>query len=242
MAEQPRKTVQSPGGTDALDDLILLERRSRSLPPVEAVPDEGAIARWTAKVLAEVHYLQQPLNDEISSKFLDRYLATLDNLHLHFLRSDLEEFDQYRTVLDDLTIAGKTGPAREIFKRFLQRVDQRVAYVAELLKTEQFEFTGNDRFYIDRRKAPYPKDLDEAKRLWRLHLRYEYLQEKLNLERPKVADSTRPGTSRPPSVFRGSASPADTRNAGAGARVVWLRRGPSDKAPCGGRYRSGRCP
>ena len=183
-AEQPGRTAQSPGGTEsagkrtpalvapeasstnvlaALDDLILLERRSRSLPPVEAVPDEGAIARWTAKVLAEVHYLQQPLNDEISSRFLDRYLATLDNLHLHFLQSDLQEFDQYRTVLDDLTIAGKTGPAREIFKRFLQRVDQRVAYVAELLKTEQFEFMGNDRFYIDRRKAPYPKDLDEAK-------------------------------------------------------------------------------
>jgi len=185
--EQPRKTAQSPGGTDALDDLILLERRSRSLPPVEAVPDEGAIARWTAKVLAEVHYLQQPLNDEISSKFLDRYLATLDGPHLHFLQSDLEEFDQYRTVLDDLTMAGKTGPAREIFKRFLQRVDQRVAYVAELLETERFEFTGNDRFYIDRRKAPYPKDLDEAKQLWRQHLRYEYLQEKLNLELPKLA-------------------------------------------------------
>ena len=114
--------------------------------------------------------------------------------HMHFVRSDLEDFEQYRTVLDDLTLAGKTGPAREIFKRFLQRVDQRVAYVAELLKTEQFEFTSNDRYYIDRRKAPYPKDLDEAKRLWRLHLRYEYLQEKLNLERPKVADATRSGT------------------------------------------------
>src|SRR2546429_312202 len=159
-----------------------------------AVPDEAAIARLTAKVLAEVHYLRQPLNDGISSKFLDRYLERLDNLHMHFLQSDLEEFDQYRTVLDDLTIAGKTGPAREIFKRFMQRVDQRLAFVTDLLKSEQFEFTSNDRYYIDRRKAPYPKDLDEAKRLWRLHLRYEYLQEKLNLERPKVADATRPGT------------------------------------------------
>src|SRR5207244_12984785 len=32
---------------------------------------------------------------------------------------------------------------------------------------------------------------------------------------------SRAGWHRPPSVFRGSASPADTRNAGAGARVVW---------------------
>src|SRR5207247_5829342 len=158
--------VNSTNSLAALDDLILLERRSRTQPQIEAVPNEAAIARLTAKVLAQVHYLRQPLNDEISSKFLDRYIETLDGLHLHFLKSDLEEFDQYRTVLDELTLAGKTGPAREIFKRFLQRVDQRVAYVAELLKTEQFEFTGNDRFYIDRRNAPYPKDLDEAKRLW----------------------------------------------------------------------------
>src|SRR5207302_7827529 len=212
-AEQPGRTAQSPGGAEsagkralalvapdasstnvlaALDDLILLERRSRSLPPVEAVPDEGAIARWTAKVLAEVHYLQQPLNDEISSKFLDRYLATLDGLHMHFLQSDLEEFDQYRTVLDDLTIAGKTAPAREIFKQYLQRIEQRVTYVAELLKSENFEFTGNDRYDLDRRKSAYPKDLDEARRLWRQHLRYEYLQEKLNLERPRLDGSTRP--------------------------------------------------
>src|SRR2546421_747234 len=120
---------------------------------------------WSSDVCSSD--LRQPLNDEISSKFLDRYIETLDGLHLHFLESDLEEFDQYRTVLDDLTLAGKTGPAREIFKRFIQRAEQRVTYMAELLKTENPEFTGNDRYDLDRRKAPYPKDLDEAKQLWR---------------------------------------------------------------------------
>ena len=184
--------ASSTNALAALDDLILLERRSRSLPQVEAVPDEAAISRFTAKVLAQVHYLRQPLNDEISSKFLDRYLETLDGLHMHFLQSDLEEFDQYRTVLDDLTIAGKTVPAREIFKQYLQRIEQRVTYVAELLKSENFEFTGNDRYDLDRRKSAYPKDLDEARRLWRQHLRYEYLQEKLNLERPRLDGSARP--------------------------------------------------
>ncbi len=212
-AEPPVRTAQTPANAEsfgrktptlvapgagstnalaALDDLILLERRSRSLPQVEAVPDEAAIARLTAKVLAEVHYLRQPLNDGISSKFLDRYLERLDNLHMHFLQSDLEEFDQYRTVLDDLTIAGKTGPAREIFKRFMQRVDQRLAFVTDLLKNDKFDFTGNDRYPLDRRKAPYPKDLDEARQLWRQHLRYEYLQEKLNLERPRLTRAARP--------------------------------------------------
>jgi carboxyl-terminal processing protease len=184
----PTLVAPGAGATNsqaAVDDLILLERKPRSLA-IEAVPDEGAIARLTANVLARVHYLRRPLNDEISSKFLDRYLDTLDGLHMHFLKSDLEEFDQYRTVLDDLTVAGKTGPARDIFKRFMQRVEQRITFVAELLKSEKFDLTGDDRYPLDRRKAAHPKDLDEAKQLWRQHLRYEYLEEKLNLEKPKV--------------------------------------------------------
>ena len=184
--------VNATNSLSALDDLILLDRRSRNLPPVEPVPDEGTIAKLTARVLAQYHYLRQPLNDEISSKFLDRYLDMLDGQHLHFLKSDLEEFDQYRTVLDDLTLAGKTGPAREIFARFMQRVEQRISFVADLLKSEKFDFTGEDRYALDRRKASYPKDLEEAKQLWRQHLRYEYLQEKLNLEKPKPAVGGKP--------------------------------------------------
>ena len=183
--------LNSTNGVSALDDLILLERRSRNVPPIEPVPDEGAIARLTARVLTQIHYLhlRRPLDDDVSSRFLDRYLETLDGQRLYFLKSDLDDFDQYRTVLDDLTLAGKTGPAREIFKRLLQRVEQRVAFVAELLRSEEFDFTGNDRYPLDRRKAAYPKDLEEARQLWRQHLRYEYLQEKLNLEKPRLSAS-----------------------------------------------------
>src|SRR2546425_6669638 len=93
-------------GAEALvDDLILLERKSRNLPPIEAVPDEAAIAKLTARILMQMHYLhlQQSLDDRVSSQFLDRYLERLDILHIHFLQSDLQAFEQYRTTLDDLT-------------------------------------------------------------------------------------------------------------------------------------------
>ena len=52
----------------------------------------------------------------------------------------------------------------------------------ELLKQDKFKFTGDDRMLIDRRHAPYPKDLDDAKQIWREQLRYQYLQEKLGRE------------------------------------------------------------
>ena len=46
-------------------------------------------------------YLRQQFNDEISSKFLDRYLDALDNLHLYFVQSDLNP--DYGHLVVDVT-------------------------------------------------------------------------------------------------------------------------------------------
>jgi carboxyl-terminal processing protease len=170
------------------DDLILLERAERGGPPVEADPDEAAIARLTARLLPGQHYRRQEFDATVSSRFLDRYLRSLDNLHLHFLQSDLDEFEAYRDRLHEYTLQGNTDPGRRIFERFLLRVEQRVAWVGELLKTERFEFTEDESYRLDRDQAPRPKDLEEARALWRQHLRFEILQEILgNTATPAVA-------------------------------------------------------
>ncbi|MEO7296993.1 MAG: carboxy terminal-processing peptidase [Verrucomicrobiota bacterium] len=143
---------------------------------------EKNIARITAKLLEQIHYSQRPFDDELSSKLLDRYMDTLDGMHLHLLQSDVAEFEIYRLKLDDLTLkAGDVQPAHQIFARMLQRAQERVAYVNQLLKTEKFEFKGNERYVLDRRHAPRPLDIEDAHKLWRHHLRSEFLQEKLAL-------------------------------------------------------------
>ena len=157
---------------------------TNAAPLVEGANDAN-IAKFTTGLFESVHYLKQPFNDDISSKFLDRYLDALDNLHFYFLQSDLQEFEKYRTTLDDLTKEGDTTPARIIFTRFRERLEQQYDYILSLLKTEKFDFTGNDRFVLKRKTMPRPKDLAEAKQLWRERLRYEYLEEKLNKQKPE---------------------------------------------------------
>ena len=146
-------------------------------------PNDGRIAYVTARLLEQNHYLRHPLDDDFSEKFLDRYLETLDPQHIHFTEGDLAEFEMYRTSLDNLTLTrngvADTTPAYKIFNRFRQRLDERVAYAQALLKTEKFEFNTDERTLLNRKDAPYPHDLNEAKALWRQRLRYEYLQEKL---------------------------------------------------------------
>ena len=149
-------------------------------------PNDARIAYVTARLLEEFHYSQQPLDTEMSEKFFDGYLETLDPRRENFLQSDIDEFAHYRTNLDKLTAADRETadltPAFEIYQRFIERLQQHDVYVAELLKQDKFKFTGDDHILIDRRHASYPKDLAEAEQLWRDQLRYQYLEEKLSRE------------------------------------------------------------
>ncbi|HXR46558.1 MAG TPA: carboxy terminal-processing peptidase [Candidatus Limnocylindrales bacterium] len=150
-------------------------------PRLAPGPNDGRIAYVTARLLEEYHYSQQPLDKEMSKKFFDGYLDSLDPQHLYFLKSDVAEFSPYRTNLDTLTINNRGNadltPAYQIFERFLQRLKQRVAYDDKLLKRDHFSLDTRQSLLLDRREAPYPKSLTEARRLWQQRLIYDYLQE-----------------------------------------------------------------
>ena len=148
-------------------------------------PNDARIAYLTARLLEEYHYLQRPLDHELSARIFDAYINSLDGRHEDFLQTDLDEFASFRTNIDGLTTGGRAAdltPAFRIYDRFLQRFQEHNAYTDELLRHERFKFTTDEKIQLDRRHAPFPKDLNEAKQLWRQHLRYDYLQEKLSRE------------------------------------------------------------
>ena len=65
------------------------------------------------------------------------------------------------------------------------RVPTEISFATEALKSDSFEFDGQDTYDVERRDLPRPSDLTEARGLWRQRLRYEYLQEKLNKKKPE---------------------------------------------------------
>jgi carboxyl-terminal processing protease len=143
-------------------------------------PTDAHIARISAEMLETWQYSQHPFDQEIASKFLDRYLDTLDYSHMYLLKSDLADFEPYRTNLQILTMKQHdTSPCWKIFARFMERAAQRVTYVTNLLATEKFDFSGHDRFIANRHSLPYPQDMAEAREFWRQELRCEYLDQLL---------------------------------------------------------------
>lgn len=160
--------------------------QAKTTAPLTPGPNDGSIAYITARLLGTYHYSQSPFDTSISKKFFDGYLDAYDPQHLYFLQSDIAEFSQYRTNLATLTLGGHgeadVTPAYQIFNRFMERLQQRVDYDDELLKHDKFKFNTNEQVEIDRKDAPYPKTLDDAKRIWREELYFDYLREKLDRE------------------------------------------------------------
>jgi carboxyl-terminal processing protease len=171
------------------DKTLISERHTNGFKPKPLTPgpDDARIAVAAARVIEHFHYSQQPIDDRVASNFFDKYLDALDPNHLIFFQSDIAEFEKWRTKLDDLTLkAGDTSPAETIFNRFLQRFTQQVEYCTNLIATEKFAFKDNDRYTPNRKDLPRPKNLTEAKQMWRDRVRLEWLTEVLNKQKPAI--------------------------------------------------------
>jgi carboxyl-terminal processing protease len=167
--------------------------KQTALPPLSGLdtrlkpgPNDPRIAYVTARLLEEFHYLQRPLDKELSARFYDGYIDSLDSRHENFLQSDMAEFSHFRTNLDALTTGGHgtadLTPAFVIYQRYIDRFTQHTIYVNDLLAQNKFKFNTDEKIQVDRRHEPFPKDMTEAETLWRQRLKFDYLQDKLSRE------------------------------------------------------------
>ncbi len=152
----------------------------RDPQPLDDKETDAAITAVTAGLLESSQFAHRKLDDQLAGKFLDRYLDTLDAGHMLFLQGDLDELASHRaTLARDTRRDGDSSLAHVIFNRYLERLDQRAAFTAGLLKEGPFDFSTDESFSYDRKEAPRPVDMPAAQTLWKQQIRYEYLQQKL---------------------------------------------------------------
>ena len=157
------------------------------------VTDMGPVAATVARMLEQGHYLH-PLSlsekspprlesepeQSMSERVLKNYLQLLDYSHLYLTKGDVEEFkSRFAQGLGGDILRGDLTAPREIFTRFRQRVEDRVAKNKELA-AKPHDFSSAKSVQIDRKKAPWPEDLNEADQLWADRIEAELLQERLN--------------------------------------------------------------
>ncbi len=145
--------------------------------------DSGKIARVVGFLLSQTHFKRTPLNDDISTAFLRKYMESLDYSRMVFLQPDYDEFEaKYGTLLDNLTKRGDVSPAFEIHKRYFTRLKTAHSWLEEIIWTK-FDFTIDESFTTDRTKANWPANEEEARDLWRKRVKYEVLGTRLGKRR-----------------------------------------------------------
>jgi carboxyl-terminal processing protease len=137
-------------------------------------PQDARVAKIVAHLMPKHHISAQKLNDTISQRALERFIKSLDPMKLYFYQVDIDEFGKSSTEIDDMVEAGNLRLAYEIFGRFIQRVDERVAVALELLDGD-FDFNADETIIIDPESAQYSTNPAEARDRWRRQIKYALL-------------------------------------------------------------------
>ncbi|MEM7313649.1 MAG: PDZ domain-containing protein, partial [Planctomycetota bacterium] len=127
-----------------------------------------------SKLMLQEHLSKRPIDDQISGRALTSYVEMLDPMKIYFQKSDIEEFKRFNSKIDDFVKRGDTRVSFTIFKRFLERVDQRSAEIDALINTDH-DFTADEELIIDPDHFEYAASDAEARELWRKRIKYELL-------------------------------------------------------------------
>jgi len=130
------------------------------------------------KFLANWHYKDTRLDDELSEKIFDGYLDLLDPNYSFFLASDIETFAPYRLRLDDALQHSDPTPAYEMFNVYVERVKERVEFARAQLK-QPMDFTIDENYMWNREDVKWAKSEAELNEFWRQRVKNDYLRLRL---------------------------------------------------------------
>jgi carboxyl-terminal processing protease len=152
------------------------------LVPIEKQAEQTALYREIFDRLATRHYRGQRIDDQLSKRYLEQYLDQLDPLKSYFLQSDIDEFNQWQTKLDDLAKRGDVKPGFVIFNRLRERAATQLAWNIDLLQdTERFfDYAGDDSLVLDADERDWLSSTAEAEIFWQKRVRDSMIRLLLN--------------------------------------------------------------
>jgi len=139
-------------------------------------PDLSFDIHKTLYFLQIGHYSPKPLDNEYSSRIFDDYLKVLDPNKVYFTKQDVDEFEPYRSKLDDLLIKRDAEVAFDIFKLYRERLSERTDKVLKLVDSE-FDFSKDESINIDNDTYTWATSDREIDDRWAKRIKNDTLQQ-----------------------------------------------------------------
>jgi carboxyl-terminal processing protease len=153
-------------------------------------------------VIEKGHYSPAAIDDNFSKGVYKDYLNALDPSKRFFLQSDIDEFANYETQIDDQILNKDLSFFDLTYTRLMQRMDESKSYYKDVL-AKPFDYKADETFNADYEKIPYCKSTKELKERWRLQVKLSALStlvEKQKLEEDKKKN-TEAGKNETPKSF-----------------------------------------
>ncbi len=151
-------------GSDSVNEVLAPELRHEQ------------VGELVTQFIQKSHYKHLAVDDDLSSRVLDRYIESLDRNRLYLLQSDIDFFEEYRYELDNL-VRGRDktlNPVFEMFAVYRTRVRERLSHALTLLDTEP-RFDIDEEYQFDRSELPWATTSDELDEVWRRRVKNDAL-------------------------------------------------------------------
>lgn len=139
-------------------------------------------------VIERGHYDPLPIDDNFSKGVYKDYIESLDPSKRYFLQSDIDQFAQYETLIDD-QIKNKDLTFFDLtYATYLKRMEESTKFYKDIL-SKPFDYSVKEALDTDYEKAPYAKNENELKERWRKQIKLSTLSslvDKMSLQEGNV--------------------------------------------------------
>lgn len=161
--------------------LVASNASSVVVPPLTYTPTQSETLVDVISKLHSRHYRDQRFDDELSARFLDGYIDSLDPARMFFYEKDIAGFRKNATKFDDFFKSGDLEAGYEIYSIYRQRVISHLEFSLEAVRDKKidFAFTTDDELLLDREELPWPSTRAEAEDIWFKRVKLSLLNLKL---------------------------------------------------------------
>lgn len=125
-------------------------------------------------VLERGHYEPKAIDDAFSEQVYTNFINGLDPLKRYFIASDIKEFEQYKTKIDDQIKNQDLTFFNVVHQRLLERMKEVGEIYPEILQ-QKFDFDKDDSINVDYENMEFTGSMEEFRERWTIQLKFSTL-------------------------------------------------------------------